>query len=615
MLALFALCVVAVPQDSDPLELLRAVQRQIDAQTIAVAAEKILLEASPNRVPGFRTPPFAGLLRGDAVAGLGALRARFARAADQGPPTAPELLERLAELGGTAAAIEARAPLDLAAFENLVSATHRDLVQAIGSGREPDRVVPSLRAAIDAVRARTENLGAIADDDVSVLRERLARLAKYEESRVQRLGLELLGACLRVASEGAAERLARGTTSAPRGDMIVLGEVLADREAGFGRFVVGGPGRNVYDCTQLDVIVDVGGDDEYRGPAGGAGDRSRLAIVIDLSGNDRYLGGNDALGSASLGIGILIDAAGDDEYRAEARSAGFALAGFGACVDLAGADRYELGDLSAGVAIAGTACFADLGGDDRLRAGVESFGVGLPGGLGVHFDGGGNDARRAGRVTKHVLEGGAIEVSGAFGVGLGAPPLLAPGCGVFVDFAGDDRNDAAAIAFGVGGRGGVGAYVDLRGDDSLLAGDLALGAAYGRGLGYCVDETGDDTRSAGRYALGAAMDESVALAFDGAGDDRSVVRGPALGIALRLAAAACLDLGGRDVWSFDQDGAPPRIADLRAAAGAAIGVFLDIGGAQDRYEFHGIVAPENARTRMQSEGAGETLTKQVFVDR
>jgi hypothetical protein len=35
MLALFALCVVAVPQDADPLELLRAVQRQIDAQAIA----------------------------------------------------------------------------------------------------------------------------------------------------------------------------------------------------------------------------------------------------------------------------------------------------------------------------------------------------------------------------------------------------------------------------------------------------------------------------------------------------------------------------------------------------------------------------------------------------
>jgi hypothetical protein len=581
-----------------------------------VAAEKTLLEASPSRVPGFRTPPFAGLLRGDAAGGLGALRARFARGADQGPPAASELLARLAELGGSAAAIEARAPLDLDAFENLVSATHRELVQAIGSGREPERVVPSLRAAIDAVRARTENLGAIADDDVAVLRDRLARLAKYEESRVQRLGLELLGACLRVASEGAAERLARGTLSAPRGDMIVLGEVLADREAGFGRFVVGGPGRNVYDCTQLDVIVDVGGDDEYRGPAGGAGDRSRLAIVIDLSGNDRYLGGHDALGSASLGIGILVDVAGDDEYRAEARSAGFALAGFGACFDLAGADRYELGDLSAGVAIAGTACFADLGGDDRLRAGVESFGVGLPGGLGVHFDGGGNDARRAGRGTKHVLEGGAIEVSAAFGVGLGAPPLLAPGCGPLRRLRGrrsqrrgGDRLRPRRSRWRRGLRRPARRRLAARGRSRARCGLRPRARLLHRRDRRRHAQRGGATRSVRRWTR-AWRSPSTARATTGVScaGPRSASRS---GSPRPRASTSVAATSGPSIRTVRR----PRIADLRAATGAALGVFLDIGGAQDRYEFHGIVAPDNARTRMQSEGAGETLTKQVFVDR
>ncbi|MBI5849799.1 MAG: hypothetical protein HZB39_01970 [Planctomycetes bacterium] len=616
MLPLLALAALFAPQDQDPVELLRAVQRQIDAQAIAAAAEKPLIEPTTGRLPGFLMPAYGQKLRAEGLGALALARRDLTLPVGQGEePDVHDVLAVYERLAGVSLPAAPDSRLDLGRFENLVSDVHRELVQAIGSGREPERVVPQLRASIDDVRMRSDHLGNLAEKEFDDLRERLARLAKVDAARVHALGASILVASLALAADDGATRLARGQTGAPRGDGVVVGDVLLDRDAAFGRMVVGGPGRNVYDCTQLDVIIDVGGDDEYRGPAGGAGERNRLAVVVDLAGNDRYLCGNDALGSASLGIGVLLDAAGDDQYEAQGRSAGFALAGFGAFVDLAGNDRYVLGDMCAGVAIAGNAIFVDVAGDDRLNAGVESCGVGLPGGLGWFCDALGDDVRRIAHVGKSVIDGASVDVSIALGVGLGAPPLLAPGCGVFIDAAGHDRTEVAGLSCGVGGRGGVGIHFDGAGDDALIAGDLAFGVAYGRGLGLAIDESGDDTRSFGRFACGAASDESVAAAFDGSGDDRGLARAPAFGAAQRLAEACCIDLGGRDSWSLDVDGGAVRIAGLRAVTGASIGVFLDVGGAEDRYEFHGALAPENARTRMFSDGAGETLTKQVFVDR
>ena len=85
-----------------------------------------------------------------------------------------------------------------------------------------------------------------------------------------------------------------------------IGDVLLDVVTPFGgRIVVGGAGRNEYDCTQIEIIVDLGGDDLYRGPAGGAGGLRRFAVCLDFEGDDTYECLNDALGSATYGIGVL----------------------------------------------------------------------------------------------------------------------------------------------------------------------------------------------------------------------------------------------------------------------------------------------------------------------
>jgi len=73
-----------------------------------------------------------------------------------------------------------------------------------------------------------------------------------------------------------------------------------DRDTPYGRLVIGGAGRNTYDCNRVSVIVDLGGDDEYDGAAGGADETRRFAVCIDLPGSDVYKGGTGALGSAAV---------------------------------------------------------------------------------------------------------------------------------------------------------------------------------------------------------------------------------------------------------------------------------------------------------------------------
>ncbi len=609
------LCLLAcAPQEQDPVELMRALQRQLNEQASVAAIEKAVGGELPSRWPGFVAPVMATRLRESGLDALTTVRRELAL-----DPAGEHLVgDALAKVGvvfGEARANPRPFTGDFHDFGDLCAEIHREMVQAIGSGREAERVIPSLRGTITAMTSRLHNLGSIEGDDATRMREQFERLAKVEHARIRQLAMRLVEAALTLDRESLIERARKEPRSQPRADGIVQGDVLLDRDSAFGRMVIGGFGRNTYDCSQLDVIIDLGGDDEYRGRIAGAGDRSRVAVVVDLAGNDTYLADNDALGSATLGIGVFVDFAGDDHYEAQSRCCGFALAGFGAFVDLGGDDSYKLGDMSAGCAIAGTGLFLDAAGDDRATAGVLSFGVGLPGGAGLCFDLSGNDLRRAGRRAKTVAADGEVDVSAAFGVGLGAPPLMAPGLGLCLDLRGNDRSEGAGVCGGVGVRGGVGILIDQGGDDTVLCGDVALGAAYGQGLGIAIDEAGDDVRAAGRFALGCATDEALGICFDAAGNDREVASAPALGAAERHAEAVHLDLAGVDAYDLESDGQPFRIASLRPAEGPALGVFLHLGGGDDSYAFHGVPRPENNRTRMSTGGERSSPSKQVFVDR
>ncbi len=487
---------------------------------------------------------------------------------DAGP--LPALLAAARAFGVEVAAPTPPRVTDARSFEDLLERVHREVLQAIGSGRDPKLQAPTLHGLLD----RALHTGGEWDTaDVGALRDVGARLAKVDHRvLVQQAALVILAVEALLEPERRAQ-LAR--LPAAVGTNGVVGSVLLDRSASFGRLVIGGPGPNEYACDQIAVIVDLGGDDTYRGPAGGAGVNRRLSVVVDVSGNDRYVGGSDALGSATLGVGVLLDLAGADEYAVDARSAGFGAGGIGLLADLGGRDSWKLARDGGGVGCCGLGLLLDLGVDPDVAAiGPRCLGVGLPGGLGFYLDAGGDDRREA-------LPGARAEQ--VLGVGLGLPPWLGGGAGLAVDLAGDDEYRVGGRACGMGEAHGLGAFFDAAGKDRYAVGAFALGAARSAGIGVCIDAAGDDEYVVtAAPALGAAVESGLAWAEDRGGDDRYTLPIESAGFALAGGLGVFLDWRGRDAYSFT------AVAHATAARetprAVALGVFADLGAAEDAYE-------------------------------
>jgi len=504
------------------------------------------------------------------------------------------LLQVAARAHGDRRAVGASRPVrDLDAFEREISHVHRDLIQALGGRQDPDRAFARWGSIADRLAKRW--IASAPDRDAAD--EAAGARAGMADAELRALA----GRVLRAASELDADELGialRGVDPrSARSDGAVQGDVFLDRDGPFGRLVVGGPGPNSYDCTQIDVIVDLGGSDEYRGPAGGAGGLRRLGVVVDLAGDDSYLGGQDSLGSATFGIGVLYDAGGDDRYRAVGRGLGFGVAGVGIFVDVEGADSYEVGALCCGVGCHGSGVFADLAGDDSYELGGLGAGVGLPGGFGLFFERAGND----------VLEFARSESApGGLGIGLGSGAREDGGLGVAVDLAGDDRVEGGAGVGGVGFDRGVGFVWDLGGSDQsdCASASLGFGASYGCGL--LVDELGDDRRTAAARSLGFGEHSGFGFVLDCAGDDSTSGEHPSLGEGRHGGLGLHADLGGADRYrSTRADDEPSAAARRSPAKPAAVGLLLDLGGSDDDYEFDRLPGLVDGQTRRIEEGEAE----------
>lgn len=574
---------------SPSIDVLRAVCEEAGA-TDEIEA---VLRGGRSRTRRSESPALAAEIR---AAGLGA--ADVARAAC-GPLADEEasvdaLLQVVARAHGDRRVVGAPRPVrDLDAFEREISHVHRDLVQALGGRQDPDRAFARWGAIADHLAERW--IGAAPDRETA---------DEAAEARAGMAGPELralAGRVLRAASELDADDLGvalRGVDPrSARSDGAVQGDVFLDRDGPFGRLVVGGPGPNSYDCTQIDVIVDLGGSDEYRGPAGGAGGLRRLGVVVDLAGDDSYLGGQDSLGSATFGIGVLYDAAGDDRYQSVGRGLGFGVAGVGIFVDVEGADSYEVGALCCGVGCHGSGVFADFAGNDTYELAGLGAGVGLPGGLGLFFERAGDDVLEFAR---------AASAHGGLGIGLGSGAREDGGLGVVIDLAGDDRVGGAVGIGGVGFDRGVGFVWDLSGSDRSECASASLGFGASLGCGLLVDERGDDQRSAAARSLGFGEDSGFGFVLDGAGDDVSSGQHPSLGEGRRGGLGLHADLAGDDRYASTRaDDEPPSAPRRSPTRPAAVGLLLDLGGSDDAYEFDRVPGLVDGQTRRLEEGEAE----------
>jgi hypothetical protein len=412
----------------------------------------------------------------------------------------------------------------------------------------------------------------------------------------------------------------------------VSGEVLLLRETPEGLVVIGGRGPNTYDLDQrFALVVDLGGDDVYRGSIAAAADVARgISAVLDLSGNDTYQALPLGLATGRLGVGLLVDRAGNDVYRLSQGSGGSGFAGMGILYDVEGHDRYFGARLTQGAAVGGLGLLLDQSGNDEYMSFGYAVGFGGPSGVGAVVDAAGDDRYQCGgtypsRYNADDAPDGNPDNPRfqyeCFGLGTGSGTRIHPGdpaqraeglaggLGLLLDLGGHDRYRSANFSQGCGYFFGVGMKLDMDGHDEHAAARYGHAAGAHYGVGVFIDYAGDDRyASTGPfYNVATAWDASVMMGIDaGSGNDvYDLRRSDGLGMAAHRAWSLFIEVGGRDRYLVPNG--------MGAASDGSMSGFFDLAG-DDEYA----VAPRPDPTGSVQRGNGETVQDQaggLFVDR
>jgi hypothetical protein len=408
----------------------------------------------------------------------------------------------------------------------------------------------------------------------------------------------------------------------------VTGDLLYKKHTRHGLILFGGKGPNTYHLKEpVALLVDLGGDDHYRGLVASSFDADHPhSVVIDFEGNDTYEA--DELGLATgraCGVGLLLDLAGKDTYKLAPGSGGTGFGGIGILCDAQGDDVYEGSKHTQGAALAGLGLLLDLAGDDRYTSWGLALGWGGPLGVGAVIDVAGNDFYQCGKKypsgynqsdAPKAKPGDPAFQWDCFGLAMGLgrrvfPPngeaneySLAGGVGMVIDLAGNDRSESSNFSHACGYFFGAGLKLDLAGDDVHTAARYghASGAHYG--LGLFIDYAGNDTyASTGpTYNGGCAWDHSAFLCIDAAGDDTyQLERSGGLGMADIGSWGVFADLGGRDKYRAG--------SGLGRASQKSLAVLLDASGEDDYEAVKGLESRPGNRQTHKGEASW------LFVDR
>lgn len=355
----------------------------------------------------------------------------------------------------------------------------------------------------------------------------------------------------------------------------ITGDIVFAEDTTYGLIVIGGTGPNTYEMDgRFALIIDLGGDDLYRGIIGASSSEERgNAAVIDLGGNDTYIGDRLGLATGRLGVGLVIDQAGNDHYHLHEGSGGAGFAGLGILLDITGDDTYTGSHLTQGAAIGGLGLLLDLNGNDRYTSHGYAIGFGGPLGIGAVIDVGGDDEYQCG--NKYPSAYNAEDA-----------PTSTPGTPLF-------QYECFGLGAGSGSRvlskrpewqahslaGGWGLLIDISGNDAYHSANFSQGIGYFFGLGMKLDLDGTDLHQAARYGHGASAHYGAALFLDRSGNDQYSSTGPFYnaGVAWDHSVSLAVDAGGgQDTYAFE------RSTGLGRADFSSWAVFADDGGA-DHY--------------------------------
>lgn len=379
-----------------------------------------------------------------------------------------------------------------------------------------------------------------------------------------------------------------------------------------GRIMVNGTKENLSDYSDAAILIDLGGNDTYRGAIGATSTAELpIAIAIDISGDDTFENTDDHLpsqGTGILGAGILIDGAGKDVYKSVTMSQGCGFFGTGVLLDIDGDDDYKLETSGQGCGYFGLGFALDVKGNDSRYLYGDGQGYGGVAGVGVIADYLGDDKYTAEPLASVADRGdyhsqGKINANGAQGTGMGRR---------------GDGSDGHSWA------GGLGALIDIKGNDQYYSGNWTLGCGYWFGTGIVYEGEGNDlyksvyfTQASGaHYCIGVILDEggndthelwetsgagiafgwdyTIAMLYDKGGNDKYIAKIISLGCAQIRSDALLIDIGGDDYYQLgkgqegfgaatyrDSYDHPSALSPFDAYA-KSFGLLLDIGG-KDTY--------------------------------
>ncbi|MCB5224809.1 MAG: HEAT repeat domain-containing protein [Candidatus Cloacimonadaceae bacterium] len=354
------------------------------------------------------------------------------------------------------------------------------------------------------------------------------------------------------------------------------------RKSRHGLMVIGTTGRDFYplkghENEPICFLLDPAGNDTYED---GLVFSQDFSLLIDMAGNDLYEFTQPASAfHSSFGIGFSYDLDGDDLYRTGDFSFS-AFMGINLHQDKRGDDIYQSGLFSQGAAMFGISALIDHSGNDNYQASVSAQGLGSTLGAGVLIDLEGADNYSLGGKYYHEPLMPLDFITLGQGMGMGLRPHLAGGLGLLYDGAGNDHYLGGVYAQGSGYWYATGALIDRSGNDVYNAIYYPQGSGIHLACGFLVDHEGDDAYySRHGPGQGAGHDWGLGILFDGGGNDAYSIEG-GNGLGLTNSVGIFVDRSGNDRYERQNPQSYGSANFVRSAGG--IGLFLDAGG-EDSY--------------------------------
>jgi len=364
--------------------------------------------------------------------------------------------------------------------------------------------------------------------------------------------------------------------------MMKKQDVLFSLKSHYGDIFIGNKTPNRYEGS-FALIIDLGGDDEYRFSSK---ERANFSVLVDLGGDDRYKTKDFySVGSGFFGVGILWDSSGDDDYHASNFSLGSGLFGVGILLDQCGNDRYFGDSFTQGAGSFGIGILSDIKGNDQYSGALFAQGFAFVSGFGSLVDSSGNDNYSAGGKYKDILRYKDHYLSLSQGFSYGFRPIMSGGVGFLFDYSGNDVYISDIFGQGSSYWWALGALVDCSGNDKYVSFQYAQGAGTHMTLGVLIDKRGDDVYISKGVSQGCGHDLALGILIDKSGEDSYSAYDLSQGAGSANGIGIIIDEKGDDSYTVKRTHNTQGYGNPRRDYGS-VGLFLDLSG-KDWYAGNG----------------------------